>query len=290
MVLSDKKIEEHVIKEKDIDKIKQIKEWWETGDWHRIGNKIFIEPFKPENVELCGYGFSVGVEYVLLKDPYTKIKLNKGDNLDLGPDETALILTEEYVCLPREIMGLVVSRGRWIFEGASVSAARIEPSWYGKLIIAFTNHTKFPLRLAYGAKFCTCYFMEVPGVEKTLTKRETSFLGRTEIDVTEVSHLTQRELVTPEKVTMEDLDNVVKSFGRPWDVVVSGIHKMKDIIIDYIEKEFEPRVIDETCKQAVQEFSKKQEKWIKVLIGALISILVAFIALIGGLIYVLLRK
>ena len=167
MIISDKTLKTHLVLDRD--DIIQTRELWKKGKWESIGNRIIIYPFNIRNLGPCCYGLTVGEEYISLRDPFNSKPLRKaGEHINVGPSETVLILTSEYICLPRNVLAMVVPRAAWIFEGASLSATRVDPTWYGKLLVGFTNLAKNPIVLDFGEEFCTCYFMETTETEKAL--------------------------------------------------------------------------------------------------------------------------
>lgn len=236
-------------------------EWWEQGDWDEIGDHLILDPFEPGSLRGCTYELRVGAEYRLLGDPHTRRTLEPGDTFDLGPDETALVLTEEYVALPQTLMGLIVPRARRIFEGTSISATRVDPTWHGKLVIGVTNLAKSPTAISRGDSFCTLYFAETGRVERGLTKDNTPFLGRTRIGNLELPNLRQRRLRTrPEDVTRQDIEDVVETFGRPFDVVFGAMEHTRRTTFEAVERELGPKLADTAASQATRSAFKFQQQ------------------------------
>lgn len=282
MILSDRELRDRLIPPEEVT---QAKDWWEKSDWGKIGNRILIEPFMPHALGACCYDLSVGEEYISLRDPYTTKKLKKGEHIDVGPGETVLILTQEYVCLPKNVMAMIVPRATWIFEGTSICATRIEPTWFGKLIVAFTNLAKNPIALGWGEGFCTCYWMQVAEVERVLTAEVTSHLGRTEIGTLKFAHARQQKLSSPEKVDREDIEKIVELYGWPWDVVRGMFVLSQKEITEYVEKEIAPAIVEEATSAAIERAFRSQQVWLRILIMGLLTILAFFVAFIGYLIF-----
>lgn len=170
MILTDKELKERVLT--DPSKIKEAYDWWKESRWDKIGDSILIDPFEPEEkLSLASYDLSIGEEYVSLREPNIIKKLKEGEAITVEPSETVLILTYEYLALPKNVMGMIVPRARWIFEGSFLNATRVDPTWYGKLLVGFTNVTKWTMSLGFKKPFCTCYFMKCDPVEKHLNKK-----------------------------------------------------------------------------------------------------------------------
>jgi len=279
MILSDLNIKERIIQEPD--KINQAKEWWEKGAWEDIGNSILIEPYDNVSLSPCCYDFTVGEEYVSLRDPEKICKIRKGDSIKLGPGETVLILTQEYVCLPKDVVAMIVPRATLIFEGTSLNSTRIDPTWYGKLLIGFTNLAKNPVSLDYGEPFCTGYFMQVAITERILTRERVRFLGRTNINSLKLTHAKPQKLMSPDRVTREEMEKVVELYGWPWDVVRGMFNLTVKEIKEFISADSAPTIVEEATSAAIKRAYETQQIWMKVLIVGGITVFVAFLGVKG---------
>lgn len=288
MILSDKDLKNRIIQEPE--EVEQAREWWENGEWDKIGDKIVIDPFKTVAVGTCSYDLSVGAEYRSLREPRTPKQLKEGENIRIGPGESVLILTEEYVCLPKNIVAMIVPRARWIFEGTSICATRIDPTWYGKLLVGFTNLAKNPVELYRQEAFCTCYFMETSETETALTIDKVPFLGRTNIGRIDFSHATEQKLLSADKVDQNDIEKVVDMYGWPWDVVRGMFVLTLKEITEYVEKEVAPAIVEDATSAAIARAFENQQRWLRNLIIGLLSILAGFLGLVGYLIYLLLSR
>lgn len=288
MILSDKYLRDRIIQ--DPQGAKQAREWWEKGQWDKIGDKILIDPFKAHAVGTCSYDLSVGEEYRSLRDPRTPKHLKEGKNIRIGPGESVLILTKEYICLPKNVVAMIVPRARWIFEGTSICATRVDPTWYGKLLIGFTNLAKNPVELYRQEAFCTCYFMETSETETVLTKDKVPFLGRTNIGRIDFSHATEQKLLSADKVDRDDIEKVVDLYGWPWDVVRGMFVLTLKEIIEYVEKEVAPAIVEDATSAAIARAFENQQKWIRNLIIGLLTIGAGLVGLMGYLIYLVLSR
>jgi deoxycytidine triphosphate deaminase len=296
MVLSDKDLRQRIIQE--VQETKQAIEWWEKGDWEKIGNKIIIDPFQDLSLGPCCYGLSVGDEYVSLRDPYNPKQLKKGQHISIGPSETVLILTREYICLPKNILGMIVPKATWIFEGISLSASRIDPTWYGKLLIGITNLAKNPVALDYGEEFCTCYFMESTQVTKVLSRETHKSLGRDTIGTIRFEHAKPQKLILPDKVSKEDIEKVVDLYGWPWDVVRGMFELTKRDIGAYIEKEVTSDIVDEATSAAIkiafdrlETQYREQTRWTRNLTITLITVVSTVgAAIVGGIVTYIIKQ
>ena len=199
MLLSDAEISRFVIR--DSQETREAKGWWERGEWERVGERIIIDPFSPSNLNAISYEISVGEEWISLRDPYSVHRLAKDEPITIAPHETILVLSEEYIALPRMVAGLIVPRARKLFEGSTLAATRIDPSWYGKVKVGFTNLSQYTTSLARGEKFCTIVFVRTAQITKCLSQAETPHLGRTTMGKPEYPSLRPARLKSPDQVS-----------------------------------------------------------------------------------------
>lgn len=251
MILSDRDLRRRIIQ--DPQEIAQAKEWWEKGQWDNIGNKIVIDQFNNDVLGPCCYDLSVGEEYLSLRHPYDEPKhLKEEEHFSIGPGETVLILSNEYISLPKDVLAMIVPRARWIFEGTLTCTTRIDPTWYGKLLVGFTNLAKNPVALGRGERFCTCYFAETSETETVLTKSQVPFLGRTKIGRVDFRHIRPQELLAADKVDQDDIEKVVALYGWPWDVVRGMFVLNRKMLGEWIEKEVSSDIVSEATSAAVK--------------------------------------
>jgi len=288
MILSDKDLRNQIIQDPQV--AKQAKDWWKNGEWDKIENKILIDPFKTLAIGTCTYDLSVGEEYRSLRDPRTPKQLKEGESIRVGPGESVLILSEEYIGLPKNVLAMIIPRARWIFEGTSICASRVDPTWYGKLLIGFTNLAKNPVELYRQEAFCTCYFMETSEIETVLTKDKVHFLGRTNIGRIDFSHATEQKLLSVEKVTQDDIEKVVDLYGWPWDVVRGMFVLTLKEITEYVEKEIAPAIVEDATSAAIARAFENQQKWIRNLIIGVLTIGAGLVGLVGYLVYLVLSR
>jgi deoxycytidine triphosphate deaminase len=273
MLLSDVEIGKNVIRNHA--EIEEAKGFWERGEWERIGERIILDPYNASVLNPMSYPLSVGAEWLSLRDPYTVKQLAADKTFTIAPHETILILCEEYVALPRTIAGLVVPRARKLFEGCNLSATRVDPTWYGKLLVGFTNTSQYTTSLIRGEKFCNLILLRIGVVGQPLSKSSTPHLGRTTIGKAEYPSLRPERLKEPDQVSSRDILEMVENFGAPFDIVRGALKETKDEIIRAVEKDLGPRMVDTAVTQATQRAFRTQQIMFSILLGL-------FAILIGG--------
>lgn len=218
------------------------------------------------------YTLRTGNQYIKLKNPDDVIE---ADKITIEPGETVFILTKEYLALPKDVTGFVVPKARWIFEGLVTNATRVDPTWYGKLQIAVTNVSKDVITIPENEGLWNIYFIESYKVDKELNRAMSPALGRENLSPLRTSYHRSQKLLLPERVTFEDLNEVVETYGKPWDVVRGIVNLTKNEVTKYVDYEKAPNIVEEAKKEAYEKAFNTMMTWLKLLIGSLIALIVA---------------
>lgn len=128
----------------------------EAGAWDDFFNRILVYPFHVRHLTPVGYDLTVGPWAVSLSRRL-QIFLDPGAELTVGPRDTVLVLTEEYVGLPKRkhISGFIESKVSVVSRGFSHISTTVDHDWEGHLLIAVSNTRDYPLTLSRGDPFCT---------------------------------------------------------------------------------------------------------------------------------------
>lgn len=194
---------------------------------------------------------------------------------------------------------LVLARARIMDEGVSQTSARVDPTWYGRLIVPLTNNTKTHITLRRGEPFCTLAFIELAepiSKEQFLSRKNVFFLGQMTLEY-EPRHAVYWRPAKAETVTLSDLDHAVDLFGPPFDVVRGAIYRVKEDIIKWMEERWAPSALRdiknsiwegeiEALKKGREEQRRTNYAIIATLVvsvlGWLVAICLLFIALFRG--------
>jgi len=136
-----------------------FKEATQQGSWVDSQNKLLIFPFRDELLTPVGYDLTVGDVYLSLSKK-AKFKLGSEGQLVIQPNETVLVITEEYLGLPKNktIGGIIESKVSVVSLGLSHVSTTLDNDWEGHLLVAITNHQAYPVTLRRGQPFCTVLF------------------------------------------------------------------------------------------------------------------------------------
>lgn len=137
-----------------------FREATQQGSWVDSQNKLFIFPFRDELLTPVGYDLTVGDAYLSLSKK-AKFKLGPEEQLVIQPNETVLVVTEEYLGLPKNkaIGGIIASKVSIVSLGLSHVSTTLDNDWEGHLLIAITNQQSYPVTLRRGQPFCTAMFL-----------------------------------------------------------------------------------------------------------------------------------
>lgn len=71
----------------------------------------------------------------------------EGDEVIIPPNSYILGVTNEYFCIPRDIMVICVGKSTLARAGAIVNVTPIESGWRGKIVIEISNATPLPMKI-----------------------------------------------------------------------------------------------------------------------------------------------
>jgi deoxycytidine triphosphate deaminase len=132
-----------------------------TGRWVEPETHILIHPFIEKSLSPVGYDLSIGNKLLSFARKDT-IELSKDRAFEIYPKETVLIMTKEYIGLPKDqtIAGLIESKVSMASKGLSHISTTVDNDWEGHLLISITNHQPYTIKLHEGDTFCTILFFK----------------------------------------------------------------------------------------------------------------------------------
>jgi deoxycytidine triphosphate deaminase len=271
----------------------------ETDQIEALGDGIGIYPFREGSLSCMSYDLTVGGEAYSLRKA-RKVKIDRDSPLSIDPGETVLILTHEYLVLSARYAALCVSRARIMNEGVSQTSAKVDPTWFGKLIVPLTNNTKRVLVLTHLQPFCALLFLRLDDAVARisfLNRKELPFLGQTTLEYSP-THATVWQPLSPDKVKDADVDDMVELFGSPFDVLRGAIHQGRERIIKYMEEQWSPSALRDIkyslWEQEIDALKKGRDKELRfiksIFASMVVAVLLAVLGWIGAIVYLVARS
>jgi dCTP deaminase len=142
---------------------------------------IVISPLSKDTIRENGVDLRVGNEvarfkktdevYEEGKDIRSFFEIEKGDEFIIHPNEHVLLVTEEYIKLPSDVMAFVNLRSSFARLGLFVPPTIVDAGFEGQLTIEVVG-SQFPVKLKRGTRFLHLIFA------RTLTPVENPYNGK----------------------------------------------------------------------------------------------------------------
>jgi len=262
------------------------------------GDKVIVDP-PPSEEELaedpCGIPIRLGDHWIRLMAKERKIE--GGNKLRIEPFESVLVISMEYIALPRDKMAIILPRARAIQRGLLIHTTRVHPTWHGKLAFVIVNLSRHPIEIETGAQIAS---MVVLKAEEggALPPRED--LGRESLHV-DLRRLTERPAQQKDAIieleeVIRDIEELAERYGPPFNIIADGIKKrfeeLYKAIYEAIEERFEDirkrlqssieKEINEKVKSEVErkisiEVIPSMHIWMGAIVVVVLTLAVAFI-------------
>lgn len=134
---------------------------------HIIEEKISLKPFQEANINPASYDLSLeGVKSLSNPEHVMPQEYEDEGIIEVLPHESVLMGTVEYIELPNNICGLIMSKSSVFRKGLVIgSAGWIDPGFKGNLTILMYNSTQKTIRLRYMQKMWNLVFTKINPVE-----------------------------------------------------------------------------------------------------------------------------
>lgn len=121
-----------------------------------------VSPFENSRIEHGQYLLSVGPEsFITVNDVKTEIK-GLYEQISIEPGQFAIILTEEYVRIPKKCIGFISIRASIKFRGlVNVSGFHVDPGFSGRLKFAVYNAGPNSIALERGQAVFPLWFADM---------------------------------------------------------------------------------------------------------------------------------
>ncbi|QKZ15094.1 dCTP deaminase domain-containing protein [Spirosoma sp. KUDC1026] len=138
-----------------------------TKDWKIYNSNlkssdslIYISPHI-DNIEDGPSSLDLSVGNKFLFQDSGKYYIMPEDGVYIEPFSAILIETEQRICLPLNVFGIVIGKGHQIYQGTFISSGKINPGFQGKLNIGLYNGSRKKILIKKGQPLCSCVFFQM---------------------------------------------------------------------------------------------------------------------------------
>jgi deoxycytidine triphosphate deaminase len=163
------------LQETKSESFKDIPNWEEyrMGEIRRVAlagnaNGIMVHDFAAKAIGGMTYDLRLGKEIFLSSAelPMALDSPNRDTNTaSIEPGEFAIAMTHEYICLPRNLAGLISVRMRYKSQGlVNISGFHVDPGFYGRIIYSMYNAGPSAIVLRHKDPVFMILFEDVDGL------------------------------------------------------------------------------------------------------------------------------
>jgi dCTP deaminase len=199
-----------------------------TGFWstetlkQRIPADHIVFPYHASQIHNCSYELRLGSEvYVTSEDSRTKRKLGIGEQVRIPPGQFANLLTEEFIHMPADALGLLSAKFTWKQRGlVNVSGFHVDPGYRGRILFSVYNAGTTPVVVERGDSLFLLWCCSLDQTTND-TYKKPARLGITSGDVSQL----QGEAATPQALAsrVDALEGLVRICKWVLALIVTGI-------------------------------------------------------------------
>lgn len=237
-----------------------------------IKDRILIYPFNHDCLQSSSYDFRVGERIISL----TFGKEQPSEKFRLQPGEYAHIQTLEYIAIPVQLMGFIHSKVGKVLDGLSHISTKVDPGFFGHLMVGVYNNAHKAIPLLKGDRFCTVSFIELkkPTAQPYFLSGE--HLGKKAWD----RRISTLELVARKEkgeITSDLMRSLFDIYGPPFDVIDGMFYVTSEELEKKVKEKILPAFHSDLVKEIYSELDKRENK----LLWRVFSVLIiGFIALV----------
>ena len=116
-----------------------------------------------ERVNSACYEMALGPEAFVTSTDGTKQRLESGEQIRIPPGQFGLLLTEEELCLPLNVLAFISIKASKKFRGlVNVSGFHVDPGFHGRLMFSVYNAGSESIILEAGERLFPIWFYQLP--------------------------------------------------------------------------------------------------------------------------------
>lgn len=154
-----------------------------------------IKPFVPERIKNGAYELSLGGEVFLTDSSPRSVKhLSDKEKIEIKPGQFALLLTKEYIKIPKKKIAFISIKAGIKFKGlVNVSGFHVDPGFEGNLLFSVYNAGPSSIILSNGSPYFPIWFAELDEEQEY----KGSHNGQNAIPDDPIEALSQGEIASP---------------------------------------------------------------------------------------------
>lgn len=194
--------------------------------FRELGKNILIHPFNPSKIKGSSINLTASNRAYSLE---TKKSIFSGGKIEILPNDTALIETNEVIWVSKSIAGTYHSKVGLVSSGFGHIGTTLDPEWIGPSLIALHNHTKQKFCIAENESFVSLclYYLNKPSTYRSTNKPgHTALLGKLGINFSKAAKyfeedwVNKPEFLKKEMITSESYKNFkaeMSPFAPYWE-------------------------------------------------------------------------
>lgn len=198
----------------------------------RLGELIQDENQKPsgniDQIDCNSYELKVGPEIYVTQElnenkDKAYLKLEENSSFTIPSGQFAIILTEEYVCIPSNLFGLISMKSKLKLQGLiNISGFHVDPGWRGRLKFSVYNAGPHDVTFKRGDRVFLIWFAELDQTSSCIKSIEDKSLQKelTSVDLNDV-----RGQVHSPQFLFSKLSEVENKLNDKIEIIKQDLHE-----------------------------------------------------------------
>ena len=176
-----------------------------------------IDPYDPNKIKNGAYELSLGGQVFLTDSSPRSVKnLVADEKIEIKPGQFALLLTKEYVKIPKDRIAFISIKAGVKFKGlVNVSGFHVDPGFEGNLLFSVYNAGPSNIILSNGSPYFPIWFAELDQVQEYKGNHEKQI----KIPDDPVEALSQGELASPNVLSKRIEENKFMKTKIEWAIL-----------------------------------------------------------------------